>query len=542
MFTAYQFTEPYLTGYTLDPFQSGYGYYTVQQELKDLYRQKLIEQERRRQAAAMEQAIIAAYERERIIRAAKELAYKQEMAERRRRQYEEYYQHQILNKFLGNLLSEENEDEEMNEDRYSFDDYEVTQCNKRARLCHNDPKPLYSRQHISPRKLHHRRKYQQPQDEHQVWLLVQHLKDVDESEAVQASRSTEAPAKKDKGKGKATEQSINVNKETSSQATSNNEDHPEEDDTPVDVDSVLENLRAIGKKLDYIQEEHESTVLATPLTFDTESEDLSRQNTPNKEFLTYEDDIMKVLLELDAVESHGLEEIRNQRKVLVARSENLLKIIDEYKQKEWERASTSSVTESETDADKDMNESTPIDTTVDQAEPMEMEAQEITSSDDQITENNDIRRDSPMEGSTPVAAETTETSSSMPSDTMDKDIQVDTTDEVIVEHAAPAIEKVTEEVSEVTEDAIEVTESEETVQQEDLDFEKVEHTISAANEQSSPTTNAVHVTVTDEDDDFEMVDDQDVPSQSTPEVDPRPSSPKQTSSKPLQIPIEWTDN
>ncbi|KAI8575324.1 hypothetical protein K450DRAFT_202945 [Umbelopsis ramanniana AG] len=551
MFTTYQFSEPYPTDYALDPFQSSYSYYAMQQELKKLYRQQLIEQERRRQAAAMEQAIIAAYERERIVRAAKQLAYQREVADRRRRQYEEFYQKQLLNNFLGNLLSEDNEDEEMNDDCCAYD-YEAMQCNKRARLYHKEPKPLYKRQDTSPRKLHHRRKYQQQQEDNEVWLLVQHLKSVDENEAAEASQSTAAVA--DKGKGKAVERDANVTKETFTQAPKSNDDHPSEENTPVNVETVLRKLKTIGEKLDVIQEKHESVVLATPLTFDTESEDLSR-SAPNKEFFSYEDDIMKVLLELDAVESYGLEDIRNQRKALVAKSENLLKIIDEYKQKEWERASASSGAESDTETDKDVTEDSqveapvgtqvevtedaPVEVIEDQTEPMETEEQETTNLTGLVI---DAPKESNVQESTPELAETLETQ--LPGtnvDATDDDMQVDTTSGVIAEEAtSSSVKEVTDHDQEVSEPIEDEKQLPEVPSEEDLDFEKIDSVTAASNEPSSSITNPTEATVTE--DEFDMVDDHDVHSQNSAQSEQRPSNQEQTSSKPIQIPIHWSDN
>lgn len=525
----------------------------MQQELQKLYRQQLIEQERRRQAAAYEQALIAAYERERIVRAAKQLAYQQEVAERRRRQYEEFYQKQLLSNFLGNLLAEETEDEEMSEDCCAYD-FEAMQCNKRARLYHNQAKQLYKRQHTSPRKLHHRRKYEQPQVHNEVWLLLQHLRSVDENEDAEASQSTAAPANKDKGKGKAVEQNVNVTKDTSRQAPTSDEDHPAEDNTPVDVETVLRKLKTIGEKLDHIQEEHESIVLATPLTFDTESEDLSR-SAPNKEFFSYEDDIMKVLLELDAVESYGLEDIRNQRKALVAKSENLLKIIDDYKQKEWERASASSGAESDTEADKDNTEESqveatetsqaevtenPAEVTEDHAEPMETEAQEINTPDDQVI---DTPKASTVQEST---SESTDNSESQQSETnvnaTDEDMQMDATTDAVAEEPSQYMEEVTDNNQEATEPIEEEKQlpENEVTSEEDLDFEKIDSATAASNGPSSPNANPSQTPVTE--DDFEMVNNPDVPSQNSSQSEQSPSNQEQTSSKPIQIPIDWSEN
>ncbi|KAI9288975.1 hypothetical protein BC943DRAFT_315718 [Umbelopsis sp. AD052] len=554
MFTTYQFSDRYPTDYALDPYQSSYSYYAMQQELKKLYRQQLIEQERRRQAAAMEQAIIAAYERERIVRAAKQLAYQREVAERRRRQYEEYYQKELLNNFLGNLLSEDNEDEEMEENCCAYD-YEAMQCNKRARLYHKEPKQFYRRQDTSPRKLHHRQKYhhQQQQDDNEVWLLVQHLKSVEENEAAQASQSTAAVADK-KDKGKAVARDTNVTKDTLTQAPKSQEEQPAEENTPVNVETVFRKLKSIGEKLDVIQEKHESVVLATPLTFDTESEDLSR-SAPNKEFFSYEDDIMKVLLELDAVESYGLEDIRNQRKALVAKSENLLKIIDEYKQKEWERASASSGAESDTEADQDttedskveapeatqveITEETPAEVIESQTE--DMETDETTNLIDQAI---DTPKESDVQESTSELNETSETQ--LPDtniDAADEDMQVDAPTDVIPDEVSDSsLNEVTGHDQEVSQPSKDQKQSPivENVSEEDLDFENIDSATAASNEPSSSITNPTETPVTE--DEFDMVDDHDVPSRNSPQSEQSPSIEKQTSSKPIQIPIHWSEN
>ncbi|CAO3672989.1 unnamed protein product [Umbelopsis vinacea] len=537
MFTTYQYASPYPTRYVLDPFQTSHRYYSLEQELQDMYRQKLIEEERMRRAAAMEQALIEAYQRERAIRAAKERVIQRQMVERRRRQYQDYYENQLLNGFLGKLLSEDDDDEEMTEDYYPYEDCNAVQCRKRARLSPSQPEYSFRHTYNRPRSFH-QRQHQIPQEQHQVWLLVQHLKDLDEPEA------TETP--KTKNKGKTVEQDTQA-AETSSNMPAAASEANTEDENQVNVDLVMTKLRNIGDRLDHIQEEHESVVLATPLTFDAESEDVVAKSAPNRQFLSYEDDIMKVLLELDAIESHGLAEIRNRRKELVAKSEDLLKVIDEYKQKEWERASSSSGNESDEEVDKETNENTPItddnqatvlnsdeqDSALSVQEPREEQALLVEDERQEVTSNAQDSEDRVL----PV--------------NLDESMQLDTENEEPTE--VPSERPVEEPIS-ATEYLAQKNEDNEGIQhentvvevseEEELEFENLEQLAAATSEEPSITNEPEHTTQTaDEDTDFEMIDDQDLSPESKPQAEVSISSPKQTVelSKPVRIEIEWAD-
>ncbi|KAI7905629.1 uncharacterized protein BX663DRAFT_500386 [Cokeromyces recurvatus] len=121
---------------------------------------------------------------------------------------------------------------------------------------------------------------------------------------------------------------------------------PKED--PIKL-SKFEMLGQIEQELDEIRQKHEDHILQASLDFSPS--EINRPHSPvtlnastleNREFLGYEDMIMKLLLKLDTIESEGDEEIRNERKSLVKRAESMLERLDEYKQREWERASVSS--------------------------------------------------------------------------------------------------------------------------------------------------------------------------------------------------------
>lgn len=112
----------------------------------------------------------------------------------------------------------------------------------------------------------------------------------------------------------------------------------------------LKLLQGIQEELEDIRKDNEQHILNTQLDFSQSDDDsVSATTAENREFLGYEDQIMKVLLKLDTVESDGDDEIRTERKNLVKLAEKMLDRLDEFKQKEWERASISSHSEVEED-------------------------------------------------------------------------------------------------------------------------------------------------------------------------------------------------
>ncbi|GAB5590470.1 hypothetical protein Unana1_05370 [Umbelopsis nana] len=527
--------------YVLDPFRAGYHHYSLEQDLQEIHRQKLIEEERRRWAAVVKQALIAAYERERAVRAARENAYQRELAERRRRQYQEYYESQVLNTLLGNLLFEEDNDEKMADD-YLYEDCDTIQCRKRARLCASEPKHSYRYSYHEPRSSRRRQYQQNPQEQQQVWLLVQHLKDLDDSE------TTEAPVSQDKGKGKAVEKDTPAQATTSSQAVADSEDQME-DTNQFNVDVVMDKLQNIGERLDRIQEEHEVIVLATPLTFDTESEEVVAKSATNRQFLSYEDDIMKVLLELDAIESHGLIEVRNRRKELVAKSENLLKVIDDYKQKEWERASSSSVHESDDEVEKDTENHTTLPATEESSLPF--------TTEDQVTAV--TVGESEHVAPTPESQENAEFPLPVSSESLDESMQVDNESQDPIEDTVSSsegqgaqIDQVGDTLATGEQQSLEIIttdiseeplkESTSELPPEDVEFEKVEYLTGVSEEPSNANSEQTTHTA-DNESDFEMVDDQDLaPQHSTlSETDSSSQNHSSESSKPIRIDIEWAD-
>ncbi|KAG2189226.1 hypothetical protein INT44_004368 [Umbelopsis vinacea] len=94
----------------------------------------------------------------------------------------------------------------------------------------------------------------------------------------------------------------------------------------------IDKLAAIERKLDEIKHTHASEPIG-PLTFDTTTKrkTLPATTKPNKEFLRREEELVQLLLQLDAVDSMGQSDIRNRRKHAVATAEKLLEALDDYK-------------------------------------------------------------------------------------------------------------------------------------------------------------------------------------------------------------------
>ncbi|KAI8881985.1 hypothetical protein K501DRAFT_286122 [Backusella circina FSU 941] len=108
-------------------------------------------------------------------------------------------------------------------------------------------------------------------------------------------------------------------------------------------------LNRIEQELVEIQLKNAS-ILQNSLDFDTSSHDsdtLYANTANNREFLGYEDQIVKIMLKLDMINSDGDEDVRTERKNLVKRAEKLLEVLDDFKHREWERASNSSEYNSE---------------------------------------------------------------------------------------------------------------------------------------------------------------------------------------------------
>jgi BAG domain len=94
----------------------------------------------------------------------------------------------------------------------------------------------------------------------------------------------------------------------------------------------LDKLTAIERKLDEVKHTHASEPIG-PLSFDTTTKrkTLPATTKANKEFLRREEELVQLLLQLDAVDSMGQADIRNRRKHAVATAEKLLEALDDYK-------------------------------------------------------------------------------------------------------------------------------------------------------------------------------------------------------------------
>ncbi|ORX50809.1 hypothetical protein DM01DRAFT_1337406 [Hesseltinella vesiculosa] len=111
----------------------------------------------------------------------------------------------------------------------------------------------------------------------------------------------------------------------------------------------LHSLATLRHHLDDMTEQYHQQALAAHLAFDTlsDSEDSGSSlqvpaSAHNREFLKYEDDIMRLLLQLDTIQSDGDQVVRDQRKAIVGLAEALLSDLDQHKLEEWERHSETS--------------------------------------------------------------------------------------------------------------------------------------------------------------------------------------------------------
>lgn len=122
------------------------------------------------------------------------------------------------------------------------------------------------------------------------------------------------------------------------------------DEDPVKI-AKYDALNRIEQELNEIRQKHENNILNATLDFSkipynerSVSPDtiIAATTVENRELLNYEDQVMKILLKLDMINSDGDESIRNERKILVKRAEEILDKLDEFKLKEWEKASCGS--------------------------------------------------------------------------------------------------------------------------------------------------------------------------------------------------------
>ncbi|CAO3592154.1 unnamed protein product [Absidia cylindrospora] len=132
----------------------------------------------------------------------------------------------------------------------------------------------------------------------------------------------------------------------------------------------LASLTKIKDQLDDIHTSHQR-ILASSLYFNDNDVQHHDDDTTiqiptiskNHDFLQYEDNIMRILLQLDDISSEGDDMIRQKRKDLVKQAEFILDQLDQHKQSEWERHSstTTSSVGSESDDSDDDNKDYPND-------------------------------------------------------------------------------------------------------------------------------------------------------------------------------------
>ncbi|KAI9312207.1 hypothetical protein BX666DRAFT_2031374 [Dichotomocladium elegans] len=115
-------------------------------------------------------------------------------------------------------------------------------------------------------------------------------------------------------------------------------------------------LHAIELELTKIEKEQLEPILHTPLQFKTSGPEQTLQLTAatkgNREFLGCEDQIMRMMLKLDAIPSNGDLNTRNQRRSLVKRAEAMLERLDEHKEHEWQKERTSAQSATTTTREK----------------------------------------------------------------------------------------------------------------------------------------------------------------------------------------------
>jgi len=88
-------------------------------------------------------------------------------------------------------------------------------------------------------------------------------------------------------------------------------------------------LSEISSQVESFRQQYESKVLSKPV-FERNAN--TGALLPNKDYLVYEDALLKALIKLDGVLSEGFEVVRDKRKWVIATTQRLLTKIDEHKQ------------------------------------------------------------------------------------------------------------------------------------------------------------------------------------------------------------------
>ena len=122
---------------------------------------------------------------------------------------------------------------------------------------------------------------------------------------------------------------------TMEEGIANDEKHDQISSPQVDDDAKqtqMNKLASIEHQLCDIQSKHATQPLG-PLTFEKTSKHkaLPATTKANKEFLQREEELVQLLLQLDAIDSFGQDDIRQRRKHAVTSAEKLLSNLDNYK-------------------------------------------------------------------------------------------------------------------------------------------------------------------------------------------------------------------
>ncbi|GAA5899212.1 hypothetical protein JCM6882_009285 [Rhodosporidiobolus microsporus] len=131
-----------------------------------------------------------------------------------------------------------------------------------------------------------------------------------------------------------------------SSSTASDSDGESSASSSADCDASLATLSALSSSFDA---RRAAFTAPSTLSFQPSPSPDSRSPSPplaftssNAPLLAYEDALVSLLSQIDAVESHGDADVRRARKDLVKRVEGELKRLDEVKEREWERQSSGS--------------------------------------------------------------------------------------------------------------------------------------------------------------------------------------------------------
>ncbi|ORX51683.1 hypothetical protein DM01DRAFT_1375399 [Hesseltinella vesiculosa] len=105
-------------------------------------------------------------------------------------------------------------------------------------------------------------------------------------------------------------------------------------------DQRVVELNKIEQQLDRLERETHQLALQTPLEFQVNDQGhlfLDGNTHNNRLFLKYEDDITRLMLQLDNILSDGNPVIRTRRRTIVQKAEHLLDQLDRHRQQEWEK-------------------------------------------------------------------------------------------------------------------------------------------------------------------------------------------------------------